>query len=127
MLVAAGVGLGTDLLSGAPMGHHAVLRLLVFAAARVLAAPFHLRAATLCALVFGLCVLDAVATAGLTRFFAGTSLPAPEQMDRVALRALLAAPLAPAARAGVAGVLASLTGEDQRRRDVRLDTRRPLL
>jgi rod shape-determining protein MreD len=127
MLVAAAVGLGTDLLTGAPVGHHLLLRLVVFAVARVLAAPFHLRTATLCALVFGLCVLDALGTAALTRFFAGMVLPGPDQMDKVALRALFAALLAPAARAGVTALLAGLTAEEQRRRDVRLDTRRPLL
>jgi rod shape-determining protein MreD len=127
MLVAAAVGLGTDLLAGAPVGHHVLLRLIVFAVARVLAAPFHLRAATLSALVFGLCLLDALGTAALTRFFSGLTLPGPDQLDKVALRALFGALLAPAARAGVAALLVGLMAEEQRRRDVRLDTRRPLL
>jgi rod shape-determining protein MreD len=127
LLVAAGVGFGTDLLGGAPLGHHALLRLLVFGLARLLAAPFHLRAAMLSALVLGLCLLDALGTVALTRFFAGVAMLGPDQAPEVALRALLGAVLAPAVRSAVQASLAGLTAEDQRRRDVRLDTRRPLL
>ena len=127
MLVVALAGFGADLLSGALLGHHALLRLGAFGFTWAISAQFHLkRALPLMVLVFCLAAADALLQMGLTRLFAGSWLVAPEALRGVLPRAGLTALLAPLVSGLFQRVALGLT-EGDRRREVRLDTRRATL
>jgi len=128
LLLAAGLGFGADVLSGTLMGQLALLRLLAFATTRFVHAQFHLeRAIPLASFCFALALLDALGLAALSRLFLGASPLGLEAVPTALARAALVAALAPGAHRLVSGVLASLYEGDGRRREVRFDTRRPVI
>jgi len=128
MLLATGVGYGADLLSGSLLGHHALLRLAVFLATRVLSAQFHLkRGLPLACCVVGLTVADALGTAVLGWLFTGDPILGLHAPLDLMSRALVNALFAPLVVALLDTVLELLTEREARRRDVRLETRRPVL
>jgi rod shape-determining protein MreD len=127
ILVAVGLGFGADMLSGALFGQHAFLRLVEFTAVRGLAGQLDLRRPLpLAAFGLGVAALDAAASAGVTRFFLGSFPVSGSELVRVACRALATALAAPAviAAARSASAWGSL---DEARREMRLDTKRPML
>ena len=128
LVLAAGVGFGADLLSGTLLGEQALLRLLSFAATRFVSGQFHLERgmplATFC-LVVG--VLDALGVAGLSWLFAGASPFGWEALPTLVVRALLGAALVPFVHGLVGGLSDTLQEGDSPRREVRFDTRRPVL
>jgi len=128
LLLAAGLGYGADVLSGTLLGQFALLRLLAFAATRFVHAQFHLeRGLPLASFCFVLSLLDALGLAALSNLFAGSSPIGVEALPVAALRALLNAALAPGVHRLLSSVLENLQEGDARRREVRFDTRRPVM
>ena len=128
MLLATGVGYGADLLSGSLLGHHALLRLGAFVATRVLGGQFHLkRGLPLACCVAGLTFADAVGTALLGWLFTGDPLLGLHAPLDLLARAAVNALFAPLVVGGLDALLELLTEREARRRDVRLETRRPVL
>lgn len=127
LLVVTLVGFGADLLSGSLLGHHALLRLAVFAFTVAVSAQFHLkRPLPLMVLVLCLACADALLQMGLTRLFSGSWLIGFDALAGVLPRAAVTALLAPSVCGLFRTVVVRLT-EGDRRREVRLDTRRATL
>jgi rod shape-determining protein MreD len=128
LLLAAGLGFGADLLSGTLLGEQALLRLLAFAATRFVSSQFHLeRGLPLASYCLAIGLLDPLGLAALSRLFSGASPIGWEALPTVAVRALLGAALAGGVHRIVGAALDSLSDGDARRREVRFDTRRPVL
>jgi cell shape-determining protein MreD len=128
LLVAAGVGYGADLMSGTLLGEQALLRLIAFAATRFVSAQFHLeRGLPLATFGFAVGALEPVGLAALSSLFAGASPFGWEALPTVATRAVLLAVLASPAQRLVAGLLGAVQQGETRRREVRFETRRPVL
>ncbi len=127
LLVAVALGFGADMLSASLFGQHAFLRLVEFAAVRLLAGQLDLSRPMPFA-IFGLALalLDAAGSAVLTRFFLGSFVPHAQELGTVALRALATAAAAPLVLV-VARAVAAWGSLDEARREMRLDTKRPVL
>lgn len=127
LLVAVALGFGADMFSAALLGMHAFVRLGEFALVRLLAGQLDLaRPLPFASFALGLALFDGAATAAVLRFFLGSFAPTGEELATTLLRALVTAAVAPlvlvAARAAAAwGSL------DEARREMRLDTKRPVL
>ena len=123
---AAGIGFGADILSGALLGQHALMRLVVFAAARLLGAQFDLRQRIpLAIFVAVLSCVDAFGLWALGRVFQEGSIFGLEGVLIVLARAFGAALLAPGA-SRLFGTLQERLEEGDTRREVRLEPRRPV-
>ena len=128
LLLAAGLGFGADLLSGTLLGEQALLRLLAFATTRFVSSQFHLeRGRPLASYCLAIGLLDPLGLAALSRLFSGASPIGWESLPTAAVRALLGAALAGGVHRIVGAALESLNDGDARRREVRFDTRRPVL
>lgn len=128
LLLAAGLGYGADVLSGTLLGQFALLRLLAFAATRFVHGQFHLeRGLPLASFCFALSILDTLGLAALSNLFVGTSPLGLEALPVALGRAFLNAVLAPVVHWLVSSVLEGLQDSDARRREVRFDTRRPVM
>ena len=128
LALAAGLGYGTDYLSGTLLGEAALLRILAFATTRFVSAQFHLeRPLPLAGLCLAVALIEPLGTAALSSLFAGASPFGWEALPTLACRALIAALLAPFMQGIVSAALLGLTETDTRRREVRFDTRRPVL
>ncbi len=128
LLLATGVGYGADLLSGSLLDQHALQRLAVFTATRAVSAQFHLkRGLPLAVCAVCITVADAAGTAGLSWLFHGDPLVGLHAPRQLATRALVNALCAPAVMGVLEAVLDLLVEREARRRDVRLETRRPVL
>jgi len=127
LLIAALLGLGADMLSGSLLGQQALARLLEFALTRRVAAQLDLRRAMPFA-VFALALegLDAALQLGLAQAFLGGFALHPADLAEVLGRAGVSAALAPLVGAGVRRI-AQAFDDAEARREMRLDTRRPLL
>lgn len=126
MAVAFLLGLGADLLSGALLGQQAALRLLAFAVTVGLGGSLDLgRGLPLAVFVFALVLGDGIALLGLTRLFLGPVPVSLGELEVLAGRAALTAALAPAA-AGLFRGLVRRLAEGEARREMRLETRRPV-
>lgn len=127
LVVAAGSGLGADMVSGPLLGQFALLRLLEFALARAAAAQLDLRRGLpLIVFVFAVIVADGFAQVALGRLFLGSFPLEPVELAGLAVSGLVTAPLAPWA-AAFCRRLRERLDESEARRDMRLDTRRPVL
>jgi rod shape-determining protein MreD len=127
LVVAAGIGLGADMVSGPLLGQFAFLRLLELAVARLVAGQLDLRRGLpLTVFAFALVGIDGLAQVGLGRLFLGSFPLQPVELLGLAARALVTAPLAPSA-AALSRRLRESLDETEARRDMRLDTRRPVL
>ena len=119
--VAAWIGFVSDLLSGSLLGHHALLRVLAFGAARITSLHMNLRGPfTQMALGGVLTLLSAFGTVALTAYFASgaaTLAPVAELVWHTGVNALIA----PFAVAAGAKLIAWL--EDDGRRVLRLEPR----
>ncbi len=127
MLLATGVGYGADLLSGALLGQQALLRLAAFGVTRVVSGQFHLKGLPLAICVASVTLADAAGTAGIGWLFAGDPWLGLHDPLALATRAVVNALAAPFAVGLLDTVLELLTERETRRRDVRLETRRPVL
>ena len=127
LVVAAGIGLGVDMISGSWLGQFAFLRLVELALARLVAAQLDLRRGVpLMVFAFALVGFDGLAQVGLGRLLLGSFPIHPIELAGLAARALVTAPLAPWA-ARFSRSLRERLDESEARRDMRLDTRRPVL
>lgn len=127
LLAAAVIGLGTDMLSGSLLGQHAFLRLLELVLTRGVAGQLDLRR-PLPAATFSLALVgvDAVGLVALSRLFLGDFPVAWAELGGLATRALATAVFAPGVL-GLAERVVEGLSESERRREMRLDTRRPVL
>jgi cell shape-determining protein MreD len=127
LLVAAGIGLGSDMVSAPPLGQLAFLRTVELALARLVAGQLDVRRGLpLLVFAFSVVVFDGLAQIGLGRLLYGSFALHPFELIGLAGRALVSAPLAPAALM-LARRLRERLDETEARRDMRLDTRRPVL
>jgi cell shape-determining protein MreD len=125
LMVAFGVGLAADLLSGALLGQHAALRMGAFLVTVAVGGSLDLqRPVPLAVFVWALALGDAVASLGLTWLFLGPVPLAARDAAPLVVRAAVTAALAPGA-VGLAREVVRRLDERQARRDMRLDTRRP--
>jgi cell shape-determining protein MreD len=125
LLVAAGIGLAADTLSGSLLGQQAFLRLLEFTVTRAVASKLDLRRPLpLTVFVLAVGLADAAAMGGLTRLFLGELPLSTRQLGGLAMRAAMSALFAPLV-AGVVRGFVERRGEFEARREMRLDTRRP--
>lgn len=125
LLFAAFVGFVADLLSGALLGQHVLLRILAFAAAR--GANAHVNLVGFGAkgtFVAVLTVLNGLAMGGITAFFSPGAGLAPIAGRELALSALINALAAPLVTPLVSLILQRLEDEGGGRRLVRLEPRR---
>lgn len=124
LLLAASLGYLTDLLSGALLGQHVLLRVLAFGAARLGARQLNLRGPLpLASFAFGLTLANALALGGLTEFFSsglGGGLAAPADLWS---QALINAVCAPFAVRGMEWLLARLSPDESGRRLLSLEPR----
>lgn len=128
LALAAGVGFGADLLSGTLLGQQALLRLLAFAGTRFVSGQFHLeRGLPLATFCLAVGLLDALGLAGLSWLFTGASPFGLEGLPTLVVRAVLGAALVPFVHGLVGGLSETLQEGDAPRREVRFDTRRPVL
>jgi rod shape-determining protein MreD len=127
LVLAAGFGLAADMLSGALVGQHAFARVFEVVALRAVAGQLELRRpAPQMAAVFVLEIADALLLAGTSALFLERfPLDARVAFD-AAVRALVSAGLAPLV-ARAARALQEAVGEGENRREMRLETRRPVL
>lgn len=126
LLVAFAVGLAADLLSGTLLGQHAALRMMEFFLTAAVAGSLDLgRALPLAVYVGALALGDAVGLLGLSWLFLGPLPVSAGDLERVAVRAAVTAAVAPLAAALLRGVARRLD-ERAARREMRIDTRRPV-
>jgi rod shape-determining protein MreD len=127
LIVATGVGLGADMVSGTLLGQLACLRLLELVVTRAIAGQLDLRRGLpLAVFAFALVGIDGLGQAGLSRLFLGDFPFLPADLVTLAVRAAVTAPFAPMAHALVRRLSERLE-EGDARREMRLDTRRPVL
>jgi rod shape-determining protein MreD len=129
LLLAVALGLGAGMFSNALLGQHALIRIAEFAVIRLLNAQLDLRRALpLAVFTFAITIFDAAGVIGLTRLFFGEALFPLSETGNLLVRAAVNAALAPMLSAPLCGIVERFTERDARRsRDVRLDTKRPML
>jgi rod shape-determining protein MreD len=128
MLVSAVLGFGADMLSGALLGQHAFLRLVEFALVRSAVDQFDLvRPFPFALLALAVALVDAAGSAALIEFFLGSFAADPRALGAILLRAVVTAITAPLALALARRVVAWGGGEGDVRREMRLETKRPVL
>jgi hypothetical protein len=126
-VVASGIGLGADMVSGTLLGQLACLRLLELVFTRLVAGQLDLRRGLpLIVFAFALVWIDGLGQAGLSWLFLGAFPLQPGELLTLGLRALLTAPFAPLVAAIARGVRERLDESDARR-EMRLDTRRAVI
>jgi cell shape-determining protein MreD len=127
LVLAAGVGLGADMVSGTLLGQLAFLRLLELVFVRAVAGQLDLRRGLpLAVFAFALVLIDGLGQVATSRLFLGSFPFQASELLALAGRAAITAPLAPAVGALVRSVRARLD-EGEARRNMRLDTRRTML
>jgi hypothetical protein len=127
LIVAAGVGLGADMVSGTLLGQLACLRLLELVVTRGIAGQLDLRRGLpLAVFAFALVWIDGLGQAGLSWLFLGAFPLQPGELVTLAIRAALTAPFAPLVGALVRRICEGLD-ESEARREMRLDTRRAVI
>lgn len=129
LLLAAALGLSAGMFSNALLGQHALIRIVEFVVVRVVNAQLDLkRALPLTVFAFAITIFDAAGILGITRFFFGESpLPLGETGDLL-IRAGVNGVVAPMLAGPLRRIVERFAERDARRsRDVRLDTRRPML
>jgi cell shape-determining protein MreD len=127
LLVAAGVGLGADMVSGTLLGQLACLRVLEVVVTRAIAGQLDLRRGLpLAVFAFALVFLDGIGQAALSWLFLGEFPLRPGELLGLGVRAAVTAPFAPLVGA-VARRISDRLDESEARREMRLDTRRSVL
>jgi len=127
LIVAAGVGLGADMVSETLLGQLACLRLLELVSTRAIAGQLDLRRGLpLAVFAFAMVWLDGFGQAGLTRLFLGEFPLQAGELLNLAVRAIVTAPFAPVV-GGLVRRICERLDESEARREMRLDTRRPVL
>lgn len=124
LALAAEIGFVADLLSGSLLGEHALLRMFVFALARLASLHVNLHGTlTPMALAAGLSALSAAGILALTTFFSSGTAMVLVTLPDVLRQAVVNALLAPLVISAVARLVAHL-GDEDGRRVLRLEPRR---
>jgi len=127
LIVVCLLGLGSDMVSGSLLGQHAFVRVLEFLFVRAVAGQLDLRRAFPQVFVaFALSVLDSTLMAGLALVFVPAFPVAWSEVGALLGRAAVTAVLAPLV-CGAAGTLTEGMSAIEGRREMRLETRRPIL
>ena len=127
LIVAAGVGLGADMVSGTLLGQLACLRLLGLAVTRGIAGQLDLRRGLpLAVYAFALVWIDGLGQAGLSWLFLGAFPLQAGELVTLGVRAAVTAPFAPLVGSLMRRVC-ELLDESDARREMRLDPRRAML
>jgi len=127
LAAAAVLGLATDMDSGALLGTHAFVGLLEFALARMVAAKLDLRRGIPFAVfAFGLQALDSALMLAISRLFAPGFVLAASDVVSSLVRCFPTAIVAPAVSVLARRVVA-LQKEAEARREMRIETHRPVL
>lgn len=127
LIVAAGVGLGADMVSGTLLGQLACLRLLELVVTRGIAGQLDLRRGLpLAVFAFALVWIDGLGQAGLSWLFLGAFPLQPGELVTLGIRAALTAPFAPLV-GGLVRRICERLDESEARREMRLDTRRAVI
>jgi len=126
LLVCAALGFGADALSGALLGQHAFLRLVEYAAVRLVIGQFDLlRPLPFAAFALAVALADAAGSAALIQYFLGGFAPDRNTLVQVGARAFATALAAPLVLWLARRVVA--IGDADARREMRLETKRPVL
>jgi rod shape-determining protein MreD len=129
LLLATALGLSAGMFSNALLGQYALVRMLEFVVIRVLNAQLDLkRALPLAVVAFAITILDAAGVVGITWLFFGV-YPIPlGETGNLLVRAGVNGAVAPILVFPLRALVERFTERDARRsRDVRLDTKRPVL
>ena len=127
LIVAAGIGLGADMVSGTLLGQLACLRLLELVLTRGIAGQLDLRRGLpLAVFAFALVWIDGFGQAGVSSLFLGEFRLQPGELLTLGIRALVTAPFAPLV-GGLARRVCEWLDESEARREMRLETRRAVL
>ena len=127
LLVAFALGLGTDMVSGSLFGQHALVRMLEFIAVRGFAKQLDLRRFVPLAVVgFALSLFDAALQAGVSLLFVSSFAIAISEVGGLFWRAGATAVFAPLVGTMARSVVEWLS-ETEARREMRIETRRPIL
>jgi cell shape-determining protein MreD len=129
LLLAAALGISAGMFSNALLGQHALIRIVEFLVIRVVNAQLDLvRALPLAVFAFAITIFDAAGITGITRLFYGESPFPLGETGNLLILAGLNGVFAPMLSAPVRGIVERFgRGDARHRRDVRLDTRRPML
>jgi rod shape-determining protein MreD len=128
LLACAALGFGADALSGALLGQHAFLRLVEYAAVRLVIGQFDLlRPLPFAAFAFAVALADAAGSAALIQYFLGGFTPDRDTLLQVGARSFASALAAPLVLALARRVVAFADGDVDARREMRLETKRPVL
>jgi len=122
LLVAGTLGYAVDVLSGAPLGHHALLLVVACAATRGASVQLHLgRTPARVALLVGLGLVYHAGHAGLAALFAGAGAPSALALRHAAIQVGLTSAVGPAVLAAAERWAELLTREEEGvRRPLRL-------
>jgi rod shape-determining protein MreD len=127
LIVAFVLGLGSDMVSGALLGQHALVRMIEFIAVRGFASQLDLRRFIPQAVVgFTLSLVDAALVAGVSLLFVSSFSVAFSEIGALLSRATATGLAAPLVGGFARGVVEWLS-ETEARREMRIETRRPVL
>jgi cell shape-determining protein MreD len=129
LLLAAALGISAGMFSNALLGQYALVRIVEFVVIRVLNAQLDLkRALPMAVFAFAITIFDAAGVIGITRLFFGVSPIPLGEVGNLLVRAGVNGAVAPLLVVPLSGLVERFTQRDaHRRRDVRLDTKRPVL
>ena len=129
LLLAAALGISAGMFSNALLGQYALIRIVEFAVIRVLNAQLDLkRPLPMGVFAFAITLFDAAGVIGITRLFFGVSPVPLSEAGNLLVRAGVNAVVAALLVAPLCGLVERFAErEAHRRRDVRLDTKRPVL
>ena len=127
LIVACVLGFGADMVSGSMMGQHAFVRVIEFAVVRGFAGQLDLRRiAPQIVVGFALSLLDAALMAGVSLLFIPSFAVAWSALGGLTARATMTGIAAPFV-GRLARTVTEWLSETEARREMRLETRRPVL
>jgi len=129
LLMAAALGISAGMFSNALLGQYALIRIVEFVVIRVLNAQLDLkRALPLAVFAFAITIFDAAGVIGITWLFFGVSPIPLGEVGNLLVRAGVNGAVAPLLVVPLCGLVErSAERAAHHRRDVRLDTKRPVL
>ena len=127
LIVACVLGFGADMVSGSPLGQHAFVRVIELTVVRGFAGQLDLRRVVPQAVLgFAVSLLDSALLAGVSFLFVPTFAVAWSELGGLVARAAVTGLAAPAV-GSLARTVIEWLSETEGRREMRLETRRPVL